>query len=344
MCVYADDTAFIVEGDRWDDVDDIILKLISIATTWCRRNGMSLCERKTEIVNFYRLHRSKNVKLQQWARESARYLGLILDIRLSFQQHFMKLRPKMLVLTAALKAMAKFVPIVHRRAFFSSICQNIFWPIFYIHVISDSLLSNIRSLYYNAARALCRAPKFVDFETIHNLAAIEPFGDLVTRHTITKVTTMTARAAFYKSHLVSPFLLNVNLLDTQTKPTRPKQTRYPLRSKDPRPTAKIYRKPILSEVLAEKISPLCNLNQAPWTNGTFSPETMHDAGLAASEHLQPVELSRRCTIKKSFYFEFLKPVSCIKTEISLISKFIESRRYFWNYQPNIGKFDIRYDL
>ena len=247
----------------------------------------------------------------------------------------------MCILTAALRAMGKFVPMVHRRAFLFSICQNIFWPLFFIHTLSDTPLVETKQLYYAAARALCRTPKFVDINTVLQLGALETFDNLVTRHTVRKLTSISARAAFARHQQATHFDLSDDLFKPLARENK-QSTRYNLRfSRGPRPL--LYKRPILSSVLAPKRIPSCDLSSAVWVdNNVFQGLSTADLKPMVNHHLREFEIRKRFFIKHSFNWTDLKNTESIQEECKRISAFIESRRAFWNFIPDIGTFNIEY--
>jgi len=90
---YADDIGIIARGKYEETLCDIIQLGLNMTSEWCKEVGLSLNPRKTVIVPFtnrYKLERMKAINLSKCRIEVSnenKYVGIILDSKLSFKTH-----------------------------------------------------------------------------------------------------------------------------------------------------------------------------------------------------------------------------------------------------------------
>ena len=239
--------------------------------------------------------------------------------------------------------MGQFVPFKHRRAYFFSMIQNIFWPIFFLHTLSTSASDTVRRLYEKAARTLCRTPKFIDWGTTSAVGGLEAYQDLLVRHTKRKLTHMDARRALYSKRGLPDCDWIYGCFEPLSAGER-SPTSYNLRARDSRPTT-AYKTKILANQLCEIVGS-CDLPNAPWNGQQFETENifMGDIKELADDFCEPFDCDRKHLINKSVYKRKLKTENDVAAEAVTISNFVESRRTHWNFDPieRTQKFSIQY--
>ena len=90
---YADDNSIYATGSHLPDLRKRVQKALEKAEAWGSRFGLQFCTKKTVAVIFHKTQTKHNMKpLQLYGQDiktvtSVRYLGVILDQKLTFQEH-----------------------------------------------------------------------------------------------------------------------------------------------------------------------------------------------------------------------------------------------------------------
>ena len=199
-----------------------------------------------------------------------------------------------------------------------------------------------RRLYEKAARTLCRTPKFIDWDTTSAIAGLESFPALLKRHTQRKLTHMNARKALYRSRDL-PYCEWIHTCTQASQKSNRPSIFYNLRKRTANPEQTYKTKILANEI--EKIYDACNLSSASWNSQNFDSSllTMQDMKDLANEFCKPYETDRSALIRASLYKKTLKNSDNIPQETEEISKYVESRRRFWNFDPLPNTFKIQYN-
>jgi hypothetical protein len=93
---YADDIVIIVQGKFADAVMEIMHEALNVVTKWAVKEGLSINPQKTAIVPFTNRRKMKGLgPLKLYGKEltvldKVKYLGVILDSKLNWNQHLQK--------------------------------------------------------------------------------------------------------------------------------------------------------------------------------------------------------------------------------------------------------------
>ena len=91
---YADDILVIVRGMHLDALMGVMQQSLKAVNTWCRITGLSVNPAKTHTVIFTKRYKWSTTRTPELKKErleiskSAKYLGVILDNKLTWKDHF----------------------------------------------------------------------------------------------------------------------------------------------------------------------------------------------------------------------------------------------------------------
>jgi ribonuclease HI len=90
---YADDGTILVEGSDLQIVCDLVQSGLREVLAWCENNGLSINPSKTELIMFTRKRKIPKIKAPRLNnvelnfRKKVKYLGVVLDEKLTFKEH-----------------------------------------------------------------------------------------------------------------------------------------------------------------------------------------------------------------------------------------------------------------
>ena len=333
---FADDTAFLVYGKTWKEVDDKCEFILKDLMNWSRINGLTLSTAKTECLPFFRKNKSPNEVIAPFERESLRYLGLVMDRNLSFTEFIdVVLNKKLTCMVFALRKIASYTLLKNRRCFLFGILSLIVWPLFYIPMLSENHLKTLETWYNKLLRACLKVGNFVDIESLRLVIGIEPFKNFYERLLCNKMISVNARNSWYIQNSLgeSPNLEIINSTIEKRENHCPRENmRHERRPQDFKFKLKILQNEV-KKIVDRKV----DIKKLPWAvNESFwvekDWESIRFFALEETEHLWK---SRQNFIKQSIYFCQLKRTVLNRGEQNkIIESFIESRRAHWCHIPN----------
>ena len=128
--LYADDANIIVTGDTVEEVNMKIAQITRLLIAWVDSNGLSLNLKKTHYMVFTR-HRIDSEKIDVNIAGTkikrvteARFLGVILDEKLTWSKHIAAIKTKMTRYTGIMYKLKSHLPIEIRVQLFHSFVQS----------------------------------------------------------------------------------------------------------------------------------------------------------------------------------------------------------------------------
>lgn len=145
ILTYADDTAIMVEGDSWEETYVLAQSAFDTVSSWLRSNLLSLNIAKTKYITFgiraalhnecFSIigHKSASCAISPSSCccavlekvNSIKYLGIVIDDRLSFIPHITEVTTRIRKLTAVFRAIRDSAEWDVVRMLYYSICQSI---------------------------------------------------------------------------------------------------------------------------------------------------------------------------------------------------------------------------
>ena len=129
--LYADDANIILTADTFAEIEAMFEQLSAALVMWVSNNGLLLNIRKTNYMIFTR-HRQPNIEslvlnmggVPIERRTVARFLGVLIDDKLTFSQHISAIKSKMSRYTGALYRLKHILPLKARLTIFNSLVQS----------------------------------------------------------------------------------------------------------------------------------------------------------------------------------------------------------------------------
>lgn len=188
---FADDVAIVVVAKQLHRVQEIANLTIRMARTWLSQAGLSLAEQKTEAVLISSRKRMEAVSIivgntTVRSRPSLKYLGLVLDYRLSFKDHMSHVARKA---TVACTALVRIMPNTRgpkqlRRRLLTSVVQSItlYAATIWSKVTAKKTCTRaIRAIYRVCALRIASGFRTISGEAAHVIASMPPFDLLTSR-------------------------------------------------------------------------------------------------------------------------------------------------------------------
>ena len=155
--LYADDANIILTGSNMSEIETQITELGRILIKWVDSNGLALNLRKTTYMIFARRKIDHNLHLvinntQILRKNEARFLGVIIDEKLTWTQHIKSLKTKMSRYVGIMYKLKFILPTKARLQIFHSFIQS--HLNFCSTVWGFSAKSNIESLFVSQKKGL----------------------------------------------------------------------------------------------------------------------------------------------------------------------------------------------
>lgn len=181
---FADDIALVCEAKELLEAETITNASIQIIRTWLRTMGLALADHKTEAVLISSRKRRETIRLNIGtciieSRECLKYLGVIIDTRLSFREHLQYIGSKAARTCTALSRVLPNTrgPKYLQRKLLTSVVRSIILyasPIWSGSLGYSSYVNLISPVYRMAALRVCSAFRTVSDEAAFVIAGIIP--------------------------------------------------------------------------------------------------------------------------------------------------------------------------
>ncbi len=180
--LFADDTALIVRGRDPDRIERELNHELANISKWFDANKLAMNLKKMKVMHFrhcrnLRSNRDLHISLNNEIVESVhhfKYLGVILDVHLSFETHIEKLCSKINSRNGILKRMRNFISKELAIDLYRSLIEPHFRYCDYIY--TGCSLTNSRKLQVaqnNSLRAIARADNYYQTELLNRELGIE---------------------------------------------------------------------------------------------------------------------------------------------------------------------------
>lgn len=181
---FADDIAILVKSKHLDEIEMLANEAIASVSSWLQSRGLELAEQKTEAVLITKRKRkiaaSFTVGVHQIQTVNAiKYLGVMLDDRLTFAQHIENARRKAGNAQAALARMMPNVggPKSKTRLLISSVVKSILLyasPIWADALTTKSSLQNLNAAYRQTALRVISGYRTISSDAAYVIAGMRP--------------------------------------------------------------------------------------------------------------------------------------------------------------------------
>lgn len=130
ITLYADDTCLFYFGSKVETIINQAQNDLNLLQNWFLRNLLTINESKTKYMIFAAVNKKlnepppltiNNVTIQKSIQE--KYLGLILDDKLSWNPHIQKLRSKLISLSGILRNIVRYLPLKVRYTIYNSLVK-----------------------------------------------------------------------------------------------------------------------------------------------------------------------------------------------------------------------------
>ena len=127
--LYADDANIIITGNSIGEINDYLNDLITKLVNWVNINGLALNLKKTNYMIFSRQRNIGNFnlvinKVPIELKSEARFLGVIIDDKLTFRKHISALKAKMSRYIGVMYKLKFLLPIKVRLLIYRSFIQS----------------------------------------------------------------------------------------------------------------------------------------------------------------------------------------------------------------------------
>lgn len=172
VCQYADDTSAVIAAASYADLSLSCSHVAGQMSDWCKNNCLRLNTSKTGLITYSKtsgLDQSLYVKLNHKSlpiAESVKFLGVILDSRLTWEQHAAALKSKLSSTCGMMRRLRQVVSLESFRIFYFSNVQSViaygivFWgSSSFAEGVFRAQKRIIRCMLHMGPRSSCR-PKF----------------------------------------------------------------------------------------------------------------------------------------------------------------------------------------
>ena len=129
--LYADDANIIITADTFAEIEVLFEQLSTALVSWVSNNGLLLNIRKTNYMIFTK-HRQPNIEslvlkvggIHIERKTVARFLGVLIDDKLSFSQHITAIKTKMSRYIGTLYRLKHILPLKARLLIYNSLVQS----------------------------------------------------------------------------------------------------------------------------------------------------------------------------------------------------------------------------
>ena len=272
--LYADDANIIITADTLAEIEVLFEQLSTALVSWVSNNGLLLNIRKTNYMIFTK-HRQPNIEslvlkvggIQIERKTVARFLGVLIDDKLSFSQHITAIKSKMSRYIGTLYRLKHILPLKARLLIYNSLVQS--------HLNYCSLVwgftnkSKIEALFSTQKKAL-RAimPGSINYfynsgilpthtKNFFNTSKILTVHNIILKNTI----------IFFNKVYYHPHLLPISVLQTvpsdspsPTNPTDHTSDWYSKYNSNPYNMSMFFKGPLLSYLILNENSLFTNAN------------------------------------------------------------------------------------
>lgn len=264
LYLFADDTALVYEADSVSELYHMIQEDLKLLCIWFKKYKLTINIDKTVYIVFskknkigevtsYPMINGKQIQLV----ENVKYLGLIIDNRLTWEKHVAGIRKKIATLVGLFYKLNHFIPDhLRKQIYFSNFHSHFLYLMPVWSTCNKTLFSNADILHKRALKCLYNLERRFPTEALYQHTLVLPLQTYVLMSNVTLIFKL-------KHHLLHS---NVNIeefLPTHTHATRHHQHFVP-----PRPlTTKfgingiLYKSISAFRSLPPQISTLVSLNQ-----------------------------------------------------------------------------------
>ena len=218
--LYADDANIIVSANNMQELEKKFNILSKSLETWVSTNGLCLNLKKTNYMIFAKrnieLSFTPSISNYQIARkQSARFLGVLVDEKLTWKQHISAIKSKMSRYIGVLYKLRDILPITARKNIFNSFVQS---HINYCSIVWGlTAKSNIEPLFSEQKKAIrALVPEY----TVHNINNNDEKCPSHTKSAFTELDIPTVQTIILKNILIFmnklhnfPYLLPKSILN-----------------------------------------------------------------------------------------------------------------------------------
>ena len=186
--LFADDSLWIVAGANAEAVMTKGNEILGITSDYMDSNKLILNKKKTQFLFFKPKSKSKievktklKIRNQEIAEvDSARYLGVILDNKLNFKEHFKHVKTKLMEGVKALRCTRKTLNFRAKMALYNGYFKSHaeYCSITYMDKLNKKQIQELYTLQKQAIRLIFNTRKNVHTEKLFKLAEIVPITKL----------------------------------------------------------------------------------------------------------------------------------------------------------------------
>ena len=215
---YADDLVIVIRGSDEGTISSLIQQALNVVKRWCDEKGLCVNPSKTTIVPFTNRHKTERLRepflngMRISFEKEVKYLGVILDKRLTWNQHLVGMKGRVRISMWNTNRLCKstwglkpsmtlylYTAIVRPMITYAS---HVWWPKVRQRKARANLQSLQRQACVNTTRAMRSAPTSA-LEVLLNLPPLDIYIESVARNTayrLMKISDFEVNKWFMKGH------------------------------------------------------------------------------------------------------------------------------------------------